>query len=119
VEGEAVNTVTIGVSDIEALKRRTEAAFRGESQGERISFASVELLWKALTPRRWGLIRAMAGQGPMSLRAAARLVGHDVKTVHGDVQALLKVDVLEKDEAGRIVFPYDAVHVDFVVGKVA
>jgi hypothetical protein len=28
-------------------------------------------------------------------------------------------DVLEKDEAGRIVFPYDAVHVDFVIGKVA
>lgn len=50
-----MNRVTIGVSDIEALKQRTEAAFRGEPQGERISFASVELLWKALTPRRWGV----------------------------------------------------------------
>jgi hypothetical protein len=27
--------------------------------------------------------------------------------------------VLEKDDSGRIVFPYDVVHVDFVVGKVA
>jgi predicted transcriptional regulator len=77
------------------------------------------LLWKALTPRRWALIRAMAGQGPISMRGAARLVGHDVKTVHGDVQALLKADVLVKDEDGRIVFAYDAVHVDFLIGKVA
>jgi len=114
-----LNTVTIGVSDIEQMKQRTAAAFRGEFQGERISFASVELLWKTLTPRRWALLRAMAGQGPMSLRAAARLVSHDVKTVHGDVQALLAADVLEKDEAGRIVFPYDAVHVDFVISKMA
>jgi predicted transcriptional regulator len=119
VEGETVNTVTIGVSSIEQMKQRAALAFRGERQGERISFATVELLWKALTPRRWELIRAMAGQGPMSLRGAARLVGHDVKTVHGDVQALLKTDILEKDETGRIVFPYDAVHVDFVISKVA
>ena len=55
----------------------------------------------------------------MNVRAAARLVGHDVKTVHGDIQALLKEDVLEKDELGRVVFPYDAVHVDFVIGKIA
>ncbi|WP_456307597.1 hypothetical protein [Rhodopila globiformis] len=35
------------------------------------------------------------------------------------MQALLKADILETDDAGRIVFSYDAVHVDFVVGKVA
>ncbi|HME20900.1 MAG TPA: transcriptional regulator [Acetobacteraceae bacterium] len=114
-----MSTVTIGVSSLEEVMRRTAAAFRGKRQGERISFASVELLWKTLTPRRWGLIRAMAGQGPMSMRAAARLVGHDVKTIHGDVRALLDAEVLEKDEMGRIVFPYDVVHVDFTITKVA
>jgi predicted transcriptional regulator len=61
----------------------------------------------------------MAGERPTSLQAAARLVGHDVKTVHGDVQALLKAAVLEKDPAGQIMFPYDSVHVDFVVGRAA
>jgi predicted transcriptional regulator len=40
---------------------RTLAAFRGEAQGARISFASVELLWEVLTPRRWAILRAMAG----------------------------------------------------------
>ena len=55
----------------------------------------------------------------MSVRAAARLAGHDVKTIHGDVQVLLQADVLAKDPAGRIVFPYDAVHVDFTIASAA
>lgn len=114
-----MNMVTIAVSSDEEAKRRLAAAFRGEPQGEWITFASLELMWKTLTPRRWELIRAMAGRGPMSLRAAARLVGHDVKTTHGDVHVLLESGVLEKDEAGRIVFPYDAVHVDFTITKAA
>lgn len=114
-----MNTVTIGVSSLDEVMRRTAAAFRGKPQGERISFASVELLWRTLTPRRWVLLRAMAGHGPMSIRAAARLVGHDVKTIHGDVQALLAADVLTKDAAGRIEFPYDAVHVDFTITRAA
>jgi predicted transcriptional regulator len=115
MDGGTMSTVTIGVSSLDDVMRRTAAAFRGKPQGEHISFASVELLWKTLTPRRWALIRAMAGKGPMSMRAAGRLVGHDIKTIHGDVQALLAAGVLEKDEAGRIVFPYDAIHVDFMI----
>ena len=115
MDGEAMSTVTIGVSSLDEVMRRTAAAFHGEPQGERISFASVELLWKILTPRRWALIRAMAGKGPMSMRAAGRLVGHDIKTIHGDVQALLEAGILEKEETGRIVFPYRAIHVDFMI----
>jgi predicted transcriptional regulator len=95
--------------------RRAEAALRGEPQGEFISFASVDLLWKVLTLRRWDLLKAMAGQGPMSIREVARRVGRDVKAVHGDVHALLDAGVLDRTDDRRIVFPYDAVHVDFVL----
>jgi predicted transcriptional regulator len=91
------------------------AAFRGESQGNHISFASVELLWKVLTAKRWELLKAMTGQGPLTIRETARRVGRDVKAVHGDVHALLDAGVLDKTEDGKIVFPYDAVHVDFTV----
>ena len=110
-----MNTVTIGVSSVEDMQRRTAAAFRGEPQGEWITFASIELLWKIMTPRRWELVGAMAGKGPMSQRAAARLVKRDVKNIHADVRALLKYGVFEKSEDGNIVFPYDAVHVDFMI----
>ena len=108
-----MRTATLGVSSIEATMRQAEAAFRGEPQGEFISFASIDLLWKALTPRRWDLLKAMAGQGPITIREAARRAGRDVKAVHGDVHALLNAGVLDRTEDGRVVFPYDAVRVEF------
>jgi predicted transcriptional regulator len=57
----------------------------------------------------------MTGTGPLSIREVARRVGRDVKSVHGDVQALLKAGVLDHAEDGRILFPYDEIHVDFVL----
>jgi predicted transcriptional regulator len=73
------------------------------------------LLFKVLTQKRWELLSALTGAGPLSLREAARRVGRDVKAVHGDAHALLKAGLLQKDEAGRIVFPFDAVRVQFVL----
>lgn len=110
-----MSTVTISVASRRDTKRRALGAFRGESQGAYISFASIELLWKVLTAKRWELLKAMTGQGPMTIREAARRTGRDVKAVHGDVHALLDAGVLDRGEDGRIVFPYDAVHVDFVL----
>ena len=68
-----------------------------------------------LTPKRWELIRAMAGAGPMSIRELARRVDRDVKAVHGDVHALLDAGVLQWSDERRIIFPFDAVRVDFVL----
>jgi predicted transcriptional regulator len=111
-----MNTVTIEVTDRRMRDARFLQAFKsGQPQGASISFDSVEMLWQVLTPKRWQIVRILCGAGPVSLREAARRVGRDVKAVHGDVHALLAAGVLEKDEQGRIVFPYDAVHVDFTV----
>jgi len=88
---------------------------RKADSNARISFATPELLWKVLTAKRWELIKAMAGQGPMTLREAARRAGRDVKAVHGDVHALLAAGILRKDADGKLEFPFDAVHVDFML----
>ncbi len=71
----------------------------------RISFASPELLWKVLTAKRWELLKALCGAGPVSICEAARRVDRDVKAVHGDVTALLSAGVLDRAEGGGIVFP--------------
>jgi predicted transcriptional regulator len=81
----------------------------------RISFATPELLWQVLTAKRWELLKALCGAGPVSIREAARRVEHDVKAVHGDVTALLNAGVLERDETGSIVFPFDAIKVEFLL----
>lgn len=60
----------------------------------------------------------MATKFLMSIREAARRVGRDMKAVHGDVQALIKAGVIHKEGRG-IVFPFDAVHVDFMLTRAA
>ena len=110
-----MNTVTIGVSSADETKERMRGAFRGEIQGAYIAFDSLELLWRVLTPKRWDIIRAMAGAGPLAIREIARRVKRDVKSVHGEVHSLLSAGILERVDDGRIIFCYDEIHVDFVV----
>lgn len=51
----------------------------------------------------------------MPIREAARRVDRDVKAVHSDVTALLNAGVLDRTEGGRIIFPYEAVKVEFLL----
>ena len=80
-----------------------------------ISFATPELLWRVLTQKRWELLKTLCGAGPVSIRKAARRAGRDVKAVHGDVTALLDAGVLDRTEVGGIVFPFEAVKVEFLL----
>lgn len=81
----------------------------------RIVFATPELLWQVLTAKRWELLKTLCGAGTVSIREAARRVGRDVKAVHGDVTALLNAGILERVAAGGIVFPFEAVQVEFTL----
>ena len=113
-----MKTVTLQVASLDQVKGRAREAFKGTKQGARISFATPELLFRLLTAKRWELLRAMAGAGPMAIRAAARRVGRDVKAVHGDATALLAAGVLQRTADGNIVFPYDAIRVDMLLRAV-
>lgn len=110
-----MRTVTLKITSSETINRRLIRSFEGESQGTFISFSSPELLFKVISGKRWDLLKIMTGAEPMTIREAARRMGRDVKAVHGDVQALLKAGILLKTDKGQIVFPYDVVHVDFML----
>ena len=86
-----------------------------QQQSARISFALPELLWKVLTAKRWELLKALCGVGPISIRETARRVQRDVKGVHGDVVVLLNVGLVSRTEDGAIEFPYEAVKVEFLL----
>lgn len=114
-----MKTVTLSIASRDDVTRRALDAFDGKEQGSHISFASVDLLWQTMTRKRWELLKALTGQGAVSIREASRLVERDVKSVHGDVQVLLEAGVIQKNDNGMIVFPYDAIHVDFVITSAA
>lgn len=108
-----MNKVRLTVSSRHEVNERVFAAFRGDSQGAVISFSSPEMLWKILTKKRWAMLKSMVGQGPMTIRGLARKLGRDVKAVHGDVHTLINSGLVDRIEDGRVVFPYDGIHVDF------
>ena len=116
-KGGTVKTVVL---DVASRQQAADDFLRAWDSGRaqksaRISFETPELLWKVLTVRRWELLKALCGAGPVSIREAARRVGRDVKTVHGDVTALLNAGVLDRSASGGIEFPYEAVKVEFLL----
>jgi len=112
-----MKTVILEVRSLsDTLADAARAMKAGRAEGDaRIGFATPELLWQVLTAKRWELLKAMCGSGAMSIREAARRVGRDVKAVHGDVVALLDAGVLSRTAGGGVVFPFDAVKVEFML----
>lgn len=112
-----MKTVTLDVrTPAEAMSDFSRAWKTGKARKTaRISFATPELLWKVLTEKRWELLKVLCGAGPLSIREAARRAGRDVKAVHGDITALLNAGVLDRTDDGQIVFPFEAVKVEFLL----
>lgn len=114
-----MRTVTLDVSSRESMNKRFLRAFEGEQQGDIISFETPALLFKLLSGKRWEVLNIMTGSGSMTIRELARRLGRDVKAVHGDVHALLNSGILQKDDTGQILFPYNDLHVDFMLKDAA
>jgi predicted transcriptional regulator len=112
-----VKTVVLEVRPPEQALQDFVAAWRtGKPRRHaRISFPTPELLWKVLTAKRWELLKALCGAGPVTVREAARRVRRDVKGVHGDLTALLAAGVLDRTESGQVEFPYEAIKVEFLL----
>jgi predicted transcriptional regulator len=110
-----VKTVTLDVREPGEMTKDFVRVWKTSKaqKSARISFASAELLWRVLTAKRWELLKALVGAGPVTIRAAARRVDRDVKAVHSDITALLNAGVLDRAPGGGIVFPYEAVKVRF------
>ncbi len=84
-----------------------------------IGFENWELMHKVLSPKRLEIVRAMTGAGPLSIREIARRVARDFKGVHSDATLLVEAGVVDKDGSGKLIFPYDKIHVDFEISAAA
>jgi Predicted transcriptional regulator len=82
---------------IESMKDLIAAAVNAGARAERgavfeapsvLSFDTWEAMHRTLAPKRTGILVAMAGRGPLTVRQVAALVGRDIKNVHGDLDML-------------------------------
>ena len=98
------------MSSGEALKRFSRAwkgASAGKAPDATIGVGSIAELTALLSPKRMELLRHVAQNPGLSIRALAGALRRDYKNVHTDVSELESRHLLERDEAGLIQAPYD------------
>ncbi|ASA50346.1 transcriptional regulator [Salmonella enterica] len=85
-----------------------------------MTFPDVESLARTMfSTGRLQIINAMTGAGAISIRELSRRINRDFRGVHRDVQALLNAGVIDRDDGGKIIFPYNAIRFDFTLGQEA
>lgn len=104
--------ITMNANWRDALRAAAKQASARSYQGEVLNFEDPGSFFGRLTERRWALIRALQGQGSLSVREVARRVHRDVRRVHDDVEALAELGLVERTENGGVVCPFEDVHID-------
>lgn len=108
--------IKIGVASAKSSAREFVEVYRRAEKGrglkeasERIFFSDLETLMRTLTDKRLEILRVLHQTGPMSVRALAQQIGRDYKNVHGDIQILKRIGLLEADPKGGISVPWDRI----------
>jgi predicted transcriptional regulator len=116
-------TIRIDTDAMAALenagKQFTEAWQQGNYAGETLSFESPAVLFRVLTPARWGVLTALQKAGHCGLRELARNIGRDPSAVLRDVAVLVERGLVEKDEAGLLFVPFSRIHMEFDLARAA
>ncbi len=110
-----MRSVTLGFSRREESNDRFRRAMEGESQGALITFETPALLFQVLSGERWRLLEEMLGAGVLSVEDLGVRLGRESEPVQRDVDDLVKVGILRNYSDGQVEFPYDALHVDFML----
>lgn len=110
-----MSEVKIRIESVEEFFKDASDMARRLDKGEReaepasISFETMELLLKVLTPNRWTLLRTLRANGTSSIRALSLLLKRDYRGVHADVIALLEAGLIERSDDGKIAVPWSRI----------
>ncbi len=92
-----------------AFARVWKQASGGRKTTPRLAFGSIAELFSAVSEKRLELIRHVASNEGLQIRPLSRALGRDYKNVHTDVQALVELGLLVKDERGGLHAPFDEI----------
>jgi predicted transcriptional regulator len=104
----SVGTVPEALDRFEQAWRRGVAGKKGAAE-VRLTFESLPVLLKNLTPARWTLIERLKRSGPLSISELARRLGRHYKNVHTDVTRLIEFGLVERRDDQRVIVTWDIV----------
>ncbi|HEX7329755.1 MAG TPA: MarR family transcriptional regulator [Casimicrobiaceae bacterium] len=114
-EAKMKRKIEVTVGDLSGALDRFEQAWHRGAAGKarsaevRLTFESLPLLLRNLTPARWKLLEAVKRSGPTSINELARLLGRNYKNVHTDVTRLVELGLIERMTDQRIVVAWDTI----------
>jgi predicted transcriptional regulator len=107
--------IEVTVGDLSRALDRFEQAWQRGVAGKsrraevRLTFESLPVLLKNLTPARWTLLEVVKRSGPMSINELARLLGRNYKNVHTDVTRLVQLGLIARVQDQRIAVAWDTI----------
>ena len=93
-------------SIFEAVAKQVAGARRGRAPDYRLSFESARTLFADLTPARLDLLDTLRRTGPCSVYLLAKTAERNYSNVHRDVRKLLELELLTRDEDGKVYVPW-------------
>lgn len=98
---------------------RALAAGKVETTDHRLGFESAAQVFAELTVERLRTLETLKREGAQSVYALAKALGRNYSNVHGDVQRLMALGLVERDENG-VRAPFDELEIHVPLGaKVA
>jgi len=82
---------------------------------ERVYFEDVSAVTKILTPKRLTVLKTLHDDGPLSIRALAKLLKRDYKNVNQDITILSGIGLVGKNEEGLYIAPFDRIHLEILL----
>ena len=100
--------------------RQQLAAYRsGTLPDFRLSFESARSLFADLTPARVDLLDTLRRVGPCSVYALANAAARNYSNVHTDIARLEVLGLIERNEAGAVLVPYESVEIRVPLAQAA
>ena len=94
---------------------RAVAAGKIEETEFRIGFESVAKVFADLTAERLRTLETLRSGGTQSVYALAKALGRNYSNVHSDVQRLMALGLIERDDEG-VRAPFDALEIHVPLG---
>lgn len=81
-----------------------------------LGFDSAARVFSELTPERLRTLETLKREGTQSIYALAKILGRNYSNVHNDIQRLIALGLVERDENGVSV-PFDALEIHVPLGR--
>ncbi len=113
----------IEIADNDELHRRAMDTAREISAGRTVKAANFTLgfessaqVFAELTGERMRTLETLQRSGAQSIYALAKRLGRNYSNVHGDVQRLMVLGLIERNQDDRVHVPFDSVEIHLSFG---